>query len=585
MRLVDAGVTVRDKILLHLLDYWGQIQRSEWPAALTQDGIAGVVGISRSHVAVTLPDLIEEDMIESSLQRVEGRPRRVKVYSLTYKGGSYAGGVVQRLLVANVTALDDSGEWEIPLDGLIQVHKVHLLSALRIVDEDNQVDLRKAAGLAEPKEVPGDVQKVPEEAKEVPKKADEVPEEAQKVPGDVEEVWEVAEVTTTPAEAVTVPEALPGGPPPVATPAAGTGQARDAEGPALAATGHPAAQQWPGYGRYPQRPIYYWSPLRFGTGRRPGAPFVSSMLVLGFLSLISAVAFFGVSPSVCAALWIPLSIVGWVIAYNGFRNLWAMGPRREAWTATAMSAYMLIPVTMIAFAAFGWEVVVDLLWAGLILGVPSAVLAAGTGRSVHRRARFLLLIGPVMVIAALTMAVLDPEGTGRTAAMPLLITTVGASWSFVGWVMAREIETIEVTDLVIAGGSIGLAIAVVAGAGNLASEGNLNAVIGAAVATWVAGAAYVAAISLLPSMSHLRPDSKTAYSSLAVAGAAALMVASVFFIWGGLFSVGVLEVVIAVGMIALVAPDMKGTGTRGLLLTVLGVLIAASSVMAFSLGL
>ena len=176
MRLVDAGVTVKDRILLHLLDHWGQIQRAEWPVSLTQDGIAGVVGISRSHVAVTLPDLIVEDMVETSTQRVEGRPRRVKVYSLTFKGGSYIGSTAQRLLRTEVTAVDDTGEWDLPLDGLIQVHKVHMLSALRLVDTDNRIDLRKAGELASPTE-----EEVEEEAE-----VDwaEVEEEGEKAVGD-----------------------------------------------------------------------------------------------------------------------------------------------------------------------------------------------------------------------------------------------------------------------------------------------------------------------------------------------------------------------------------------------------------------
>jgi len=309
------------------------------------------------------------------------------------------------------------------------------------------------------------------------------------------------------------------------------------------------------------------------------------MLVLGFLSLMSAVALFGLSPDYCAVAWIPLMVVGGMFAWIGFKSTWALGGRREVWTAAAMSAYMLIGVTMVAFAAFGWETVVDLLWAGLILGIPSLVLAAGTGRSVERRGSFMLLIGPVMVIAALTMAVLDPEGMGRTGAMPILIITVGIGWAFVGLVMVRDLESVEATHLVVAGGSIGLAISALAGAGNLAMDGSLSPVVGVAVALWVAGAAYVAAVSVIPSMKHLRPDNKTMYTSLAVAGAVALLTASVFFIWGGLLSVGVLEAVIAVGMLALVAPEMRDMGTHGLVLTVMGVLIAAVSVLAVSMGL
>lgn len=576
MRLVDAGVTIKDRILLHLLDHWGQIQRAEWPVTLTQDGIAGVVGISRSHVAVTLPDLIEEDMVETSTQRVEGRPRRVKVYSLTFKGGSYIGSTAQRLLQSEVTAVDDTGEWDLPLDGLIQVHKVHMLSALRLVDEDNRIDLRKAMELASPAEevveqvAEADWAEVEEEGEETVEK-DAVEEIVSA------ELVEGAGPIPTPAEETATPGTfVPGDAQQISSIPMAQSQATPG--------GQPQGQ-WQTYGQYPPQQAYFWSPLRFGTGRRPSVAYVATMLVLGFLSLISAVALFGLSPTVCAIAWIPLMIIGALFALNGFKSTWALGPRREAWTTVALAAYMSIGVVMVAFAVFGPEVVVDLLWAGLILGIPSLVLAAGTGRSVERRASFMLLIGPVMVIAALTMAVLDPEGMGRTGAMPLLIVTVGASWTLVGWVMVRHSEEVEQPPLVVAGGSIGLAIATVAGAGNLAVEGDLSPVLGVAVALWVLTAAYVAAIMLLPSLGHLRPDARTVYTASAISGAAALLTASAFFVWGGLLSVGVLEAVIAVGMLALVAPEIREIWTRGLLLTVLGVLIAATSVLAVSVGL
>jgi hypothetical protein len=570
MRLVDAGVTVKDRVLLHLLDYWGQIYRAEWPVAQTQDGIAGVLGISRSHVAVTLPDLIEEDLAEVSTQRVEGRPRRVKVYNLTYKGGTYAGSTAQQLLQMEVTAVDDTGEWELPLDGLIQVHKVHMLSALRLVDEDNRVDLRKAAELATPVEAAGEVE-APEEAadEEVEEGVDEAaPTELEEVAGPVPVS---AEGPSTPVDTIPLEAPAPEGAAPSPTQPQG-------------AYGQYPPGQVQDYGHY-THPTSYWSPLRFGSGRRPSASYVSAMLVLGFLTLMSAVALFGVSPTICAVGWVPLAIVGGLFASIGFRTTWALGPRREVWTAAALAAYMLLGVTMVLFAAFGREVVIDLLWAGLILGIPSLALAAGTGRSVERRGTFMLLIGPVMVIASLTMAVLDPEGMGRTAAMPILIVAVGVGWTLVGWMMVRGTEAAAPLDLVAAGSGIGLAIAALAGAGNLAVEGGMNPVLGTAVAFWVLGAVYMAAVMLLPSMAHLRPDMRMVYSALAVAGAAALLTASVFFVWGGLLSVGILEAVMAIGMLALVAPEMKDMGKGGLLLVIIGVLMAVTSVLAVSVGL
>ncbi len=574
MRLVDAGVTVKDRILLHLLDYWGHMHRAEWPVELTQDGIAGVVGISRSHVAVTLPDLIDEDMVEVTTQRVQGRPRRVKVYTLSYKGGSYAGRRAQELLRTEVTAMDDTGEWQIPLDGLIQVHKVHMLTALRLLDEENTVDLRKADDLSKPAEVAEGVE-VEEEVEEGVE--EEPPEEA--------EALAEAELAQTPSTGdATVPTA---GAPSVPAPAqaASVADPTTVPGPSSPHAREGTGGYWPSQEHYHYNQPVYWSPLRFGTGRTPSVAYVATMLVMGFMCLMIAVAFFGLSPSFCAAAWVPLMLVGAIFSLSGFRSTWALGPRREVWTAAALGAHMMIGVTMVAFAAFGQEVIVDLMWASLVLGVPSLVLAAGTGRSVERRGSFMLLIGPVMVIAAITMAVLDPGEMGRTGAMPLFIIAVGVLWSYLGWMMVLSVEEGETTPLVVAGGGIGLSIAALAGAGNLAAEGDLSLVMGVAILLWVTAAVYVAAIMLVPSLVHLRPDAKALYISMAVAGAVALVTASVFFVWGGLISVGVLEAVIAVGMLALVAPEMRELGVSGRPLVVLGVFIAAITVLAVGVGL
>lgn len=577
MRLVDAGVTVKDRILLHLLDHWGQMHRAEWPVELTQDGIATVVGISRSHVAVTLPDLIDEEMVEVTTQRVVGRPRRVKVYSLTFKGGSYAGRVARGLLRTDITAVDDTGEWEIPMDGLIQVHKVHMLSALRLVDEDNRVDLRKAADLTAPGEV-----EVPEGEEGVTEE-----EEGEEPEGAEDDAWveagAEAKVSAPLPVTGTAPASQAGAPEP--SPPQAIAGTRDGQDGLTVRGGRPPPDDWYGYTKVDTRQAYFWSPLRFGSGRTPSVPYVATMLVMGFICLMAAVALFGLSPAYCAVTWIPLALVGSVFAWSGFKTTWALGDRRDVWTAAALSAYMTVGVTMVAFAAFGQEVLIDLLWASLVLGVPSLVLAAGTGRSTERRGSFMLFMGPVMVISALTMAVLDPGELGRTGAMPLLIVAVGMAWAAVGWTMVRSLEEVGPVPLLAAGGSIGLAIAALAGAGNLASDGALNPVLGTAMLLWVLGALYVAAIMLVPSLVTMRPDLRMIYIVLAVAGAAALLTAAVFFVWGGLISVGILEAVIAVGMMALVAPEMGEMGRPGLVLVVLGVLMAASSVMAVAVGL
>ncbi len=285
------------------------------------------------------------------------------------------------------------------------------------------------------------------------------------------------------------------------------------------------------------------------------------------------------STTTCAVLWIPLMMIGVFFASAGFRDLWALGPRREAWTATALSAYSFLAISMVAFAAFGREAVVDLLWASLILGLPSMILMAGTGHSVARRGSFALVIGPVMIMAALTLAVLDPEGVGRTGAMPLFMVTVGTGWAFVGWVMTRHLPDVDTQSLIIGGGAVGLAVATVAGAADIAADG-ISSTMAFAVAIWTLAAIYVAVISLYPPLVHLRPDGPTSYRATTVAGSAALLTASVIFLIGGLILIGTMEAVIAVAMLVMVFPEVKKEGAAGLAMAALGCVVAVATVVA-----
>jgi hypothetical protein len=200
---------------------------------------------------------------------------------------------------------------------------------------------------------------------------------------------------------------------------------------------------------------------------------------------------------------------------------------------------------------------------------------------VARRGRFALFIGPVVVIAAVTLGVLDPGGLGRSGALPLLMVVAGAGWTFVGWVMTRHLEEVRSTGSVVAGGCIGMAIAAISGAVKLASEGQMDPFLAMAVALWVVLAVYAAATVLLPSMAHLMPDLRSGYVVLAVGGAAALLTTAVIFIHGGVAVMGAMEVLIAIALLAMVAPELGGIGRGGVILALLGTLVAVTTVLAF----
>ncbi|MCK5561848.1 MAG: hypothetical protein KAJ51_14710, partial [Thermoplasmata archaeon] len=86
-------ITVKDKILLHIQHFKGYQQEYELPAELTQDGIAKGVGVSRSHVAITLSELKDKEYVNDQLGRVKELHRQRKVYFITPRGEVYANGL------------------------------------------------------------------------------------------------------------------------------------------------------------------------------------------------------------------------------------------------------------------------------------------------------------------------------------------------------------------------------------------------------------------------------------------------------------------------------------------------------------
>ncbi|MFA5311956.1 MAG: hypothetical protein WC375_01400 [Methanomassiliicoccales archaeon] len=96
-------LTVWERILLFIRSRSQNVDLDAYvlPFDLTQDGIAGGVGISRAHAAVEVRKMIAHGWISSSLSHVEGNPRRRTCYMMTAKGRTHAA-MIKR-------SLDDRG--------------------------------------------------------------------------------------------------------------------------------------------------------------------------------------------------------------------------------------------------------------------------------------------------------------------------------------------------------------------------------------------------------------------------------------------------------------------------------------------
>jgi tetratricopeptide (TPR) repeat protein len=79
-------LTVQERILLHLGEYSKFVDQLEVPFALTQEGIASVVGVVRSAIPRAIKKLISKAHVKEELAHVNGLSRRRKVYYLTTEG-------------------------------------------------------------------------------------------------------------------------------------------------------------------------------------------------------------------------------------------------------------------------------------------------------------------------------------------------------------------------------------------------------------------------------------------------------------------------------------------------------------------
>ena len=83
---MKTSLPVRDRVLVHLLDYIDLKNPTAYPWQTTQDGIALVLDSPRGYVQQQLAVLIENDYVECVPHRVEGGRKLMKVYLLKPRG-------------------------------------------------------------------------------------------------------------------------------------------------------------------------------------------------------------------------------------------------------------------------------------------------------------------------------------------------------------------------------------------------------------------------------------------------------------------------------------------------------------------
>ncbi len=104
------NLTVAQRVMLHLSLHSRYRDEFECPQEVTQKGVSGVLGLSRSHVALELKKLMEEGEVEVRLAHVRRAKSRRKVYFLSTSGERKAASMRRSAQEAEGMWIDSEGK-------------------------------------------------------------------------------------------------------------------------------------------------------------------------------------------------------------------------------------------------------------------------------------------------------------------------------------------------------------------------------------------------------------------------------------------------------------------------------------------
>ncbi|MFW6038308.1 MAG: tetratricopeptide repeat protein [Candidatus Saliniplasma sp.] len=107
------GFTAKDKVIVHLLEYYDKQDKYPQPAEITQEGIAKSIGSKQNTVSYAVRNLVKEDILDERTTRVEGKKQRRKGYFLSDKGVEKARKKKQEMERTRVTLSLDGEDREV----------------------------------------------------------------------------------------------------------------------------------------------------------------------------------------------------------------------------------------------------------------------------------------------------------------------------------------------------------------------------------------------------------------------------------------------------------------------------------------
>lgn len=143
-------LTYSDRLLLYLLEYEKFRERHTYPFGVTQKGIAEGIDILPAHVPRTVKKLISEGTIEEKFGRVEGIPRKVRVYFLTPQGVAKANALKNEILAKKIPVKEGNEIVEKTVAEILKETR-NFFSGVKSISSTDVVELCKLGEQPEPK--------------------------------------------------------------------------------------------------------------------------------------------------------------------------------------------------------------------------------------------------------------------------------------------------------------------------------------------------------------------------------------------------------------------------------------------------
>jgi hypothetical protein len=142
----SKGLTVKERILLHLSSYLSYSDSEEVPEALTQQGIANIISAPRPHVSMALKDFRSNNQVTEQMCRVIHGKRKQKVYFLTSVGVQITNSLKQQLMETKIKLISDKPKADDELITIAQaLPKLHLslLDLVSRISPEGTLDLNQ----------------------------------------------------------------------------------------------------------------------------------------------------------------------------------------------------------------------------------------------------------------------------------------------------------------------------------------------------------------------------------------------------------------------------------------------------------